>query len=136
MVTPAQAYWLNRKRRQARNATAYIVLDGSSVPEDAEVGDLIGTLSVSNGSGSYTFTITADPDGKFQLDGGDDTLLEVGGALDYETATAHTVTIEADNGADDPISRVFTIGVTDVVETGGFPDNQSGASEYQLLFAA
>jgi len=106
-----------------------VMLDSASVAEDANVGDLVGNLSVVGGSGSYTFSITADPDSKFQLDGGDDSILEVGGALDYETATSHTVTIEADNGVDDPISRQFTIQVTNVVETA---PAQFGAGDWSV----
>jgi hypothetical protein len=100
----------------AGDASPLIVLSASVAAEDAATGTEIGNLSVSNGSGSYTFSITADPDSKFQLDAGDDSILEVGGALDYETATSHLVTIEADNGVDDPITRQFTLTVTNVLE--------------------
>jgi hypothetical protein len=95
---------------------ARISLAGSSVAEDAAIGTAIGTLSVVNGSGVYTFSITADPDSKFAIDG---TTLETAAALDYETATSHSVTIEADNGVDTPLSRTFVIGVTDVSEPTG-----------------
>jgi hypothetical protein len=97
----------------ARLRGATIVLSGASVAEDAATGTLVGTLSVAGGSGSYTFSITADPDNKFALDGDD---LELDATLDYETATFHTVTIEADNGVDDPISRTFSIQVIDASE--------------------
>jgi hypothetical protein len=95
-----------------------IVLSASTVAEDASVGDLVGTLSVTNGSGSYAFTMTDDAGGLFALDGVDDTLAEVAGALDYETATSHSITIEADNGVDAPITQQFTISVTNVGEGG------------------
>jgi hypothetical protein len=85
-----------------------IVLLGSSVPEDAEIGALVGTLSVVNGDGVYTFTLTAGGD-LFAIDGD---RLEVGAAL---TAGIESVTIEADNGVDVPISRTFAINVTAVV---------------------
>lgn len=88
-----------------------IQLSNAAVAEDASVGDVVGTLSVSNASGSYTFTIIADPDSKFAIDGDD---LKVDAALDYDTATSHPVTIEAENGVDDPISRTFTISVIEV----------------------
>lgn len=94
-------------------ATASISLSASSVDEDASLSTVIGTLSVVNGSGSYTFSITADPDSKFDLDGAD---LINDAAFDYETATSHSVTIEADNGVDDPISDTFVITVTNVYE--------------------
>jgi large repetitive protein len=90
-----------------------IALTSASIAEDAIVGDAVGTLSVTNGSGVYTFTITADPDTKFAIDG---SALELGATVDYETATTHSVTIEADNGVDPPISRTFTIYVTNVFE--------------------
>jgi len=102
---------------QGGEATARIALSGTaSLAEDFASGGTVGTLSVANGSGPYTFSITSDPDNKFAIDGDD---LETDATLDYETATSHLVTIEADNGVDDPISRVFTITVTDVAE-GGF----------------
>jgi hypothetical protein len=99
----------------AGEPVALIILSASTIAEDAGVGDAVGTLSVSNGSGSYTFTLTDDAGGLFAIDGDD---LEVDGALDYETATSHSITVEADNGVDDPISRQFTITVTDVEAEG------------------
>lgn len=96
----------NRQRSGAR-----IGLSSSTIAEDASVGDLVGTLSVSRGSGSYTFTLTDDAGGLFALDGTDDTLLEVAGAL---SAGSESITVEADNGVDDPISRAFLITVTAV----------------------
>lgn len=99
-----------------------VTLSATTVAEDATSGTAIGTLSVSNGSGSYTFTITADPDSKFAING-DGVTLETAAALDYETATSHSVTISADNGVDDPISRTFTITVTDVAEGGAGTDD-------------
>ena len=93
-----------------------IQIDDASISEDASIGDLVGTLSVSGGSGTYAFTLTGTAGGLFALDGVDDTLLEVAGALDFETATSHQVTVEADNGVDPVIERDITITVTDVVE--------------------
>lgn len=103
---------------------ASILLSNQSVPENAALNDLVGVLSVVDGTGSYTFTITADPDAKFLIDGDE---LQVADFLDYETATSHSVTIEADNGVDDPISRQFTITVTNVAPTVVFffPDDNT-----------
>lgn len=94
-----------------------IQLSGLTIAEDAAGLDEIGTASVANGSGTYTWAITADPDSKFAIDEttGVLSLAELA-TLDYETATSHQVTIEADNGVDDPISRQFTISVTNVLE--------------------
>ena len=112
-----------------------IILSSTSIAEDASVGDLVGTLSVTNGSGSYTFSITADPDSKFVLDAGDDTLLELEATLDYETATSHSVTISADNGVDDPLSRTFTITVTDVDEGTNTADTTAYTADTTLITA-
>jgi hypothetical protein len=94
-------------------AGAVITLDDTTIPEDADVGDLVGTLAVVNGSGSYTFTLTDDAGGVFDVDGD---ALEVAAALDYETTPTYSITVEADNGVDDPVERTFTIFVTDVEE--------------------
>lgn len=128
--------------------SALIQLSASTIAEDAAIGTVIGALSVANGSGSYTYSITADPDSKFDIDGAN---LVTDAALDYETATSHSVTISADNGVDDPISRTFTITVTDADEgevtqqvapfgantfagTGGFrPVNEAGTDELPVL---
>ena len=101
-------------RLRPGGAAARIALSNRTIAEDASVNDVIGTLSAANGSGTYTFTITADPDSKFQIANDDE--LQLADTLDYETATSHSVTIEADNGVDDPISRQFTINVTNVLE--------------------
>jgi hypothetical protein len=92
---------------------ARITLSATTIAEDAAIGSVVGALEVINGSGVYTFSITADPDNKFAIDG---TNLETDAALDYETDTSHSVTIQADNGVDTPVSRTFTIYVTDADE--------------------
>lgn len=89
-----------------------IRLSQASVAENAADGSTIGTLSVVNGTGTWTFTKTADPDAKFGLTGAD---LTKAAAVDYETKTAHSVTIEATNGTS-TITRTFNIGVVNVLE--------------------
>jgi hypothetical protein len=96
---------------------ATIVLSENSIAESAATSSVVGLLSTQNGSGTYTFTITADPDNKFAI--ANDNELQIDQTLDYETKTSHLVTVEADNGVDDPISRQITINVLDVVEGGG-----------------
>jgi hypothetical protein len=101
---------------EAGEATAFIELSNNSVSEDAAVNTVIGGLLVRNGSGTYTFTETSDPDSKFNISGSS---LRVDSGLDYETATQHSITVQADNSVDTPITRGFTIYVTDVaVEEG------------------
>lgn len=92
-----------------------VAITGLTISEDAASGTAVGVLSVANGSGVYTFSITDDPDNKFTLNG-DGVTLETDATLDYETATSHSVTITADNGVADPIERVFSVSVLDVFE--------------------
>jgi len=102
-----------RRRLRGGVSLPRITLSASSIAEDASLNTVIGALAVANGSGSYTFTITADPDSKLNISVAN---LRVGAALNYEVATSHSVTIQADNGVDDPISRTFTIQVANVQE--------------------
>ena len=94
---------------------AIILLSGSlTIAEDATVGDLVGTFSIGgNASGNWldpiTYTLTDDAGGKYAIDGDD---LEVAAALSDGT---DSITVEADNGTDAPITRTFSITVTAVV---------------------
>lgn len=93
-----------------------ISLSASSILESAASGSTVGVLSVVNhpsGSSGWTFVETADPDNKFAVSGAN---LNTSAALNWETATSHSVTIQANNGVDTPISRTFTITVTNVLE--------------------
>jgi len=90
-----------------------ITLSASSIAENAANNTTIGNLAVANGSGSYVFTLLDDASGKFSIS---TAALKKAAALDYETATSHNVTVQADNSVDTPITRVFTISVTNVLE--------------------
>lgn len=83
-----------------------------TVSEDVASGTSIGELSVVGGRGVYTFTVTSDPDGKVSIVNDFD--VENDALFDYEVATSHTFTVEADNGVDPPLTAEFTIVVTDV----------------------
>lgn len=91
-----------------------IVLSALSV---SEAGGLVGTLSVVNGAGSYTFTVSEDPDEKFSIESGNE--LHATG-LNFEEALSHLVEITASDG-DVPVNpKTFSIGVTNVVEAPVF----------------
>jgi peptidoglycan hydrolase-like protein with peptidoglycan-binding domain len=93
---------------------ATITISADSQKEGTPIGPIvIGTLSVVGGSGSYTFTKTADPDNAFTLTEAD---LRGSIVFDYETAPSHQVTITADNGVDPVITKTFTILVTNAVD--------------------
>jgi len=106
--------FITRRRRQQRGLSGpTLAISASSVIESALVSSVVGVLSVANGSGTYTFTKTADPDAKFTVSGSN---LTLAAALDYEAATSHSVTISASNGVDAAIVRTFTINVTNAFE--------------------
>ena len=105
-------------RNSRRGSAPRITISASVVSEDALPGTTVGTLSVLTGEGGYTFSIPAggDPDNKFTISGAN---LNTRSALDHESAPAHSVTIQADNGIDPPLSRAVTIAVTNVFEQPG-----------------
>lgn len=86
---------IGRPATVVSGGAAIVQLSNSTIAEDASIGDLVGTLSVVNGAGNYAFSIAADPDSKFALDGDD---LELAATVDWETATSHSVTISATDG--------------------------------------
>ena len=98
-----------RKRNVVGGGVATIMLSSNAIAENAAAGANVGTLSVVGGSGTYTFSLTDTAGNRFAVDGA---ALERGAtALDYETATSHSVTVTADNGVDPVITRTITIQV-------------------------
>lgn len=95
-------------------------LSNWNVWESEPVGENVGGLTI-NGTEDYAsqgysgFTIVADPDGKFELNG---TNLDLAAPLDYETKAQHFVTIEATHATDPTLTvqRTFTIRVINAAE--------------------
>jgi hypothetical protein len=115
----AALYFARKRRRERARGTTVeprIVLTGNTVSEDASSGTTVGVFSVVNGSGTYAFTLTGDAGGLFALDSEDDTELETAGALNYEAATSHSITVQADNGVDPVLEQTFNIVVINVLE--------------------
>lgn len=99
-------------------------LSAHTVAEDAAAGTVVGELSATDPEGGdLTYALTDDAGGKFALvTAGDGTVsLVVNGALDYETATSHAVTVEVTDADGASTSRIFTVDVTDIDEGGGGP---------------
>jgi hypothetical protein len=88
-------------------ATPLIVLSNISVLENQPVNTTVGNLSVINGEGTWTFTLTDDATGKFNLSGA---VLRASESFDYETAASYSITVEATNGTD-TLTRSFGIDV-------------------------
>jgi hypothetical protein len=102
----------------AQNASfielAALTLDDDEVAEDAAIGVAVGAI-VGRTVGS-TLTLTDDAGGLFALDGLN---IEVAGALDFETAASHNITIRETlaNASNSPRDSVIAITVTDVAES-------------------
>ncbi|WP_152045513.1 cellulase family glycosylhydrolase [Aureimonas psammosilenae] len=81
--------------------------------ESASVGSTVAALSILNPIGLWSFTKTADPDGKFSVaSNGNVTLAAV---LDYETKTSHTFSVAATNGLL-TLNFTGTVNVSNVLE--------------------
>jgi hypothetical protein len=93
-----------------------IQLSGLSIAEDAEVGDLIGTLSVANSPEGVTWAFTAGEGApsEFTLDESDDTRLEVADTLSPGTYPFPVVATSDEDPATF-LNRTFNIEVTEVV---------------------
>jgi hypothetical protein len=96
---------------------ATILLSGTAtLPESAPRETLVGLLSIEDGTGVYTLSLSDDAGGRFAIVGN---RLIVNSPLDYESFTSHVVEVTIDNGFDTPVTQQFTITVTDVVEVDG-----------------
>jgi hypothetical protein len=98
---------LGRNQRGSGAVGPTIQLSSATITDTASIGDVVGALSVTGGSGSYTYTLTDDAGGLFAIDVA---AVEVAAAL---TAGSYSITVQADNGVDAPISRAFLITVTE-----------------------
>ena len=69
----------------------------------------LGALDPDSGE-TFTFALVDDAAGRFAISGSD---LVLAKAVDYETATSHTVTVRVTDSAGNTLERDLTIGVTD-----------------------
>ena len=92
-----------------------IWVSGMTVREDTPVSTALFTISGTDPdtgeSATLTFSEVADPGNKFTVSG---TTVTLSGALDYETATSHSLTIRATDVHGATYDEVFTILVGDV----------------------
>ncbi len=116
--------------------------DGSTneVAEDATIGTAVGItafaedLDATNNTISYT--LDDDAGGLFAIDSVTG-VVTVNGALDYETATSHNITVRASSSDGSSNTQGFVINVTDVNEAGVGPiSDTDGAADYVLENAA
>ena len=97
------------------NATA------NTVAENAGVGTAVGLTGLATDAdatnNSITYSLDDNAGGRFAIHGTTG-LVTVNAALDYETATSHSVTIRATSSDGSFSTQSFTIAVTDVNESG------------------
>jgi Ca2+-binding RTX toxin-like protein len=121
----------------------------NAVAEDAAVGSLVGlTASASDpGGGTISYSLADDSGGRFAIDAVTG-LVTVAAALDFETATSHTIVVRASDGIAATLQS-FTIAVVDVSESGAIigtagpdllvgtdgPDVMLGLGGNDMLFA-
>jgi hypothetical protein len=90
--------------------SAGIQLSNSSFTAGSAQGTAIGTLSVTGGTGTYTFTLTDSATNKAQVAGTNGVNLQAGSAS--ASAGAFNITVHADNGAGSTFDRTFSIAAT------------------------
>jgi hypothetical protein len=88
-----------------------------AVSESAAVGSAVGVTAVSDdldGTDTVSYTLTDDAGGRFQIDATTGVVTVADPSkLDYETATSHTVTIQAESSDGSTSESTFTINLTD-----------------------
>lgn len=107
----------------ANAAPTDVTLSNASINENSAGGTLIGMLGAidPNAGDTFTYTILNDQDAKFQI-AGNQLQVRSGAVLDYESKTAHQVTVRVTDQGGLSYDEVFAIAVNDVSET---PTNQA-----------
>ena len=101
-----------------------------TVAEDAIVGSTVGVTALAtdaDGTDTVTYSLSDDAGGLFTIDANTG-VITVANALDYETATSHSVTVLATSSDTSTSSQAFTINVTDVNEFAVGPVTDSNAA--------
>ena len=99
-------------------APTAIDMTGGTVREDAPVGTVVATLSITDADANdtHSYELIDDADGRFIVDGSGNIVLAESGSLDYESAASHEVTVRVTDSAGNTIEHSLTIGVSDVNE--------------------
>jgi Ca2+-binding RTX toxin-like protein len=97
------------------HAPTDITLSNDTVAEDSAAGTVVGTLAALDvdAGDSATFVLLDNAGGRFTIVGNE---LRVAGALDYEAATSHQITVRVTDSASNTYDETFTIGVGNVNE--------------------
>ena len=92
-----------------------ILLSGATVAENSANGTVVGALSAMDpdANGASNFSLVDDAGGRFTVSGGS---LVVAGALNFEAATSHDVTVRVTDPGGLSYDKTFTINVGNVNE--------------------
>lgn len=98
---------------QPNQPPADISLSSASVDENSPAGTLVGLLSADDPDPgeSFTFSLLDDAGGRFAVSGAQ---LLVAGALDYEVAASHAVTVRVTDAGGQTHDEAFVIAIADV----------------------
>ncbi|MBP1860535.1 cadherin domain-containing protein [Rhizobium herbae] len=96
-------------------APGSVALSKATVAENTKVGTTVGTFSAIDPEGkALTYKLADNAGGLFKLDGNK---LQVAKGIDYETVQSDTIKVEVKDAGGLTVTKTFTIGVTDVLET-------------------
>ena len=94
----------------------------NSVAENATGGTVVGITafaSDADGSDTVSYSLSDDAGGLFQIDPASGVVTVAPGAtIDFETATSHSIEVTATSTDGSTSTQTFSIGVTDVSESG------------------
>ena len=94
------------------SSSSGIHLSNASFAAGSAQGTAIGTLSVTGGTGTYTFTLTDSHTNAVQVAGTNGVNLQAGSAS--SSAGSFSITVHADNGAGSTFNKTFLITATSV----------------------
>jgi hypothetical protein len=111
-----QSFTINVTNVNELDAITDTDTDANSVAENSTNGSVVQvTANAFDPEGdAVTYSLTDDASGRFAIDGTTG-VVTVNGLLDFESATSHSITVQATDG-DIIRTQSFTINVTDVVE--------------------
>ncbi|MBM6580377.1 VCBS domain-containing protein [Microvirga sp. BT689] len=110
------------------DAPREILLSNTRVEENAQAGTVVGTLTGLDVDGdTLTFSLVDNAGERFAISNGQ-LVVQDGVRLDYEQATAHTVTIRITDASQASYTETFIIGVDNVTS-----ESISGSSAADLL---
>jgi Ca2+-binding RTX toxin-like protein len=94
-------------------APSDIGLSRASVVENSAAGTVVGGLTATDADAgeTFAFSLLDDAGGRFAIDGAN---LVVAGELDYESATAHSITVRATDSGGAFRDQAFALSVTNV----------------------